>query len=88
MSLHGTTISYSDLDTEGREFSFYFYPDGKCKIVIGGISNEGKYVFNETSVDIQYGGKSQRLSYDRGIITLNMDYNDQTTSYMFTKVVK
>lgn len=88
VSIHGTTISYSDLDTEGREFAIHFYPDGKCKMIIGGISNEGTYTFNETSVDIQYAGKSQRLSYDRGILTLKLDYNNQTTSYMFTKVAK
>ena len=57
VSIHGSTIAYSDLDTEGREFSFDFYSNGKCKIVIGGISNEGTYTFNETSVDIQYGGQ-------------------------------
>ena len=88
VSIHGTTISYSDLDTEGREFAIHFYPDGKCKLIIGGISNEGTYTFNETSVDIQYARKTQRLSYDRGILTLKLDYNNQTTSYMFTKVVK
>ncbi len=88
VSIHGSTIPYSKLDTEGKEFSFNFYSDGKCKIIIGGISNEGTYTFNETSVDIQYGGKSQRLSYERGIITLNLNFNDQTTSYMFTKVAK
>ncbi len=88
VSIHGSTIPYSKLDTNGKEFSFNFYSDGKCKIIIGGISNEGTYTFNETSVDIRYGGKSQRLSYERGIITLNLNYNDQTTSYMFTRVAK
>ena len=81
-------ISYSDLDTKGKDFSFNFYPDGKCKIIIGGVSNDGSYAFHQTSVDIQYGGKSQKLSYDHGILTLKLDYNDQTTAYMFTKVSK
>ncbi len=88
VSIGGTTISYSELDTKGRDFYFRFYSNGKCKIKIGGITNEGTYSFNETSVDIQYGGKSQKLSYDQGILTLKMEYNDQTTSYMFTKVTK
>ncbi|MBQ2569582.1 MAG: hypothetical protein II573_04220, partial [Ruminococcus sp.] len=57
VSINGTTISYSDLDTKGKDFSFNFYPDGKCKIIIGGVSNDGSYAFHQTSVDIQYGGK-------------------------------
>lgn len=88
VSIGGTTISYSELDTKGRDFNFRFNPDGKCKIVIGGVQNDGTYTFNDTSVDIQYGGKSQKLSYDQGILTLKMTYNGQTTSYMFTKVTK
>ena len=84
----GTTIAYSDLDTSGKDFSFTFYSGGKCKITIGGITNEGSFTFNETSVDVEYGGKTQKLSYDRGILTLKLDYNGNTTSYMFTKVTK
>ena len=86
VSINGTTISYSDLNTENKDFAINFYPDGKCKIIIGGISNEGRYTFHETSVDIQYGSKNQKLSYDHGILTLKLDYNGQTTAYMFTKV--
>ena len=88
VSIGGSTISYSELDTKGRDFSIRFYANGKCKLKIGGITNEGNFTFNETSVDISYGGKSQKLSYDQGILTLKMDYNGQTTSYMFTKVTK
>ena len=84
----GTTIAYSDLDTSGKDFSFTFYSGGKCKITIGGITNEGSFTFNETSVDVEYGGKTQKLSYDRGILTLKLDYNGNATSYMFTKVTK
>lgn len=86
VSIGGTTISYSELDTNGRDFSFVFNASGSCDITIGGIENEGTYTFNETSVDINYGGKTQKLSYDRGILTLKFDYNGQTTAYMFTKV--
>lgn len=88
VSINGTTISYSALDTKDKDFSISFYADGKCKIIIGGITNEGRYTFHETSVDIQYGSKSQKLSYDHGILTLKLNYNDQTTAYMFTKVSK
>ena len=88
VSIGGTTISYSELDTNGRDFGFHFFSDGKCKITIGGVQNDGTYTFNETSVDVQYGGKSQKLSFDAGILTLKLTYHNQTTSYMFTKVVK
>ena len=57
-------------------------------VSIGGVQNDGTYTFNETSVDVQYGGKSQKLSFDAGILTLKLTYHNQTTSYMFTKVVK
>ncbi len=87
VSIGGATIPYSELQTEGRDFSFRFYPDGRCKIVIGGVSNEGSYTFNKTSVDIEYGGKSQKLAYDKGILTLSLNYNNEVTSYMFTKTV-
>ena len=86
VSIGGTTIAYSDLDTKDKEFSFDFYPNGKCKIIIGGITNEGTYTFHETSVDIEYGGKTQKLNYDKGILTLKLDYHNRTTAYMFTKV--
>ena len=55
--------------------------------MIGGVSNEGSYTFNKTSVDIEYGGKSQKLAYDKGILTLSLNYNNEVTSYMFTKTV-
>lgn len=87
VSIGGSTISYSELQTEDKEFVLKFYDDGKCSIVIGGISNEGTYTFNNTSVDIEYSGKTQKLAYDRGILTLSLNYNNEVTSYMFTKVV-
>ena len=49
VSIGGTTISYSELDTEGRDFSFVFNASGSCDITIGGIENEGSYTFNETA---------------------------------------
>ena len=88
VSINGTTISYSELDTENRDFGFHFYADGNCKIKIGGIQNDGTYTFNETSLDVQYGGKSQKLSYEGGVLTLKLNYNNQTTSYMFTRVAE
>lgn len=88
VSIDGTTISYGDLQTKGRDFSIVFYANGKCRIKIAGVENEGSFSFNETSVDIEYGGKTQKLSYDQGILTLKFEYDGQTTSYMFSKVSK
>ena len=73
VSIGGTTISYSDLETKDKEFAFEFYDNGKCRIIIGGVTNEGTYV---------------KLNYDKGILTLKLDYHDRTTAYMFTKVTK
>lgn len=88
VSINGTTVSYSALDTKDRDFGFNFYSDGKCRVKIGGVENEGTFTFNETSVDVEYGGKTQKLSYNQGVLTLQLSYNDITTSYMFTKVTK
>ncbi len=82
------TISYSDIAKEGKEFSLEFENSGKCRLVLGGIENEGEYTFNETSVDISYGGQNLKLGYNQGILTLTLNYNNETTSYMFSKVVE
>ncbi len=88
VSIGGTTIAYSELNTEGQSFQLRFFDNGKCEITLGGVKNDGTYTFNDTAVDIKYGGKTQKLSYDQGILTLKMDYNGQPTSYMFTKTAR
>ena len=85
-SFNGQTIQYTELDTEEHGFKFTFEDDGSCTLILAGVKNEGTYVFNETSVDIMYGGKTEKLSYDNGIITLNLNYNNETTSFMFTRL--
>ena len=85
-NINGETIQFSELDTENKDFRFIFNNNGSCKAIIAGVPNEGTYTFNETSVDILYGGKSEKLLYDEGVLTLNFYYNNEKTSYMFTKV--
>ena len=86
VKLNGEAINFSELETENKEFSFEFREDGSCRAVLGGIENNGSYTFNHTSVDIVYGGKEEKLRYDSGVLTLTFYYNNETTSYMFTKV--
>ena len=86
VKLNGETISFSQLDADGKEFSFDFREDGSCKAVLGGIENNGSYTFNQTTVDIMYGGREEKLKYDRGVLTLTFYYNNEPTSYMFTKI--
>ena len=33
-----------------------------------------------------YGNKEEKLKYDRGVLTLTFYYNNEATSYMFTKI--
>lgn len=84
-SINGETIQFSELDVEEGSFEFTFESNGSCRLVLAGIENRGSYVFNKTSVDVSYGGKTEKLLYDQGILTLNFNYNNETTSFMFTK---
>lgn len=86
VSLGGTTVAYSDIAKEGKEFSLTFDSNGSCEVILGGIRNEGTFVFNETSVDVTYGSQSMKLNYSQNILTLTLNYNNESTSYMFTKV--
>ena len=86
VKLNGETISFAELDCSDKEFSFNFKEDGSCHAVLAGVANEGKYIFNNTSVDIVYGGKTEKLSYDSGVLTLCINYNNEKTQYLFTRV--
>ena len=37
VSLGSSTVSYSDIVKEGKEFSMTFERNGKCKLILGGI---------------------------------------------------
>ncbi len=86
VKLNGETISFAELDCSDKEFSFNFKEDGSCRAVLAGVANEGKYTFNNTSVDIVYGGKTEKLSYDSSVLTLCFNYNNEKTQYLFTRV--
>ncbi len=86
VNLNGETISFSELGATDREFSFIFNEDGTCRATLAGIPNEGRYTFNQTSVDVTYGGKSEKLGYENGVLTLCFNYNNEKTLYMFSKV--
>ena len=84
-TINGETVQFGDLDVDSDKFGFVFKENGSCEITIAGTKNNGTYTFNETSVDIDYGGKSEKLLYSDGMLTMNFNYNNETTSFMFTK---
>ena len=84
-TINGETVQFGDLDVESDKFGFVFKENGSCEITIAGTKNNGTYTFNETSVDIDYGGKSEKLLYSDGMLTMNFNYNNETTSFMCTK---
>ena len=84
-TINGETVQFSELNTDSDSFGFVFESNGSCEITIAGTKNSGSYTFNETSVDIEYGGKNEKLRYSEGMLTLNFNYNNETTSFVFTK---
>ena len=84
-NINGETIKFSELNTDNNNFGFVFEENGSCEVTIAGTKNSGSYVFNDTSVDIEYGGKTERLAYSDGMLTLYFNYNNESTSFMFTK---
>ena len=84
-TINGETVQFSELNADVDNFGFVFKENGSCEITIAGTKNNGTYTFNETSVDIDYGGKSEKLLYSDGMLTMNFNYNNETTSFMFTK---
>ena len=84
-NINGETIKFSELNTDSNNFGFVFEEHGSCEVTIAGTKNNGSYVFNDTSVDIEYGGKTERLAYSDGMLTLYFNYNNESTSFMFTK---
>ena len=84
-TINGETVQFSELNTDSDSFGFVFEANGSCEITIAGTKNNGTYTFNETSVDVEYGGKSEKLRYSEGMLTLNFNYNNETTSFVFTK---
>ena len=75
-----------ELGIEKEKFGFVFTDDGKCTATLAGINDESSYTFNGTSVDIQINGEDYKLDYERGNLTLSLNYGGEYTSFTFTKV--
>ena len=84
--LNGSTIKYDELGIEKEKFGFVFTDDGKCTATLAGINDESSYTFNGTSVDIQINGEDYKLDYEKGNLTLSLNYGGEYTSFTFTKV--
>lgn len=87
-TINGETVQFSELETDSKNFGFVFNENGSCEITIAGTKNNGSYTFNETSVDIEYGGKQEKLTYAEGMLTLYFNYNNENTSFSFTRATE
>lgn len=85
VSLNGETVKYSELDIDVSQFGFVFEPGGKCIATLAGISGSGSYTFNGTSVDVEVNNDIKKLNYDKGVLTLALDYGNDATTFTFTK---
>ncbi|MBQ1507383.1 MAG: hypothetical protein IIZ36_03025 [Ruminococcus sp.] len=84
--LNGVTVQYSELGIEKNQFGFTFKCDGSCTATRAGVTENGTFVLNESSIDVNFGGEPERLDYDGKNIKLNYTYNNETTSFIFTKL--
>lgn len=84
-TLNDETVKYSELGIDESQFGFEFNSDGKCIATLAGISGEGTYVYHETSVDVEINSEIKKLDYDGATLTLNLDYDNNSTSITFIK---
>lgn len=87
-SLNGETVQYSYLGLEDDYFGFTFDSNGKCTATLTGITGEGTYIFNDTSVDVTINNEVQKLDYSNGTLTLTLNYNNDTTTFSFIKEIQ
>ena len=80
------TVKYDELGVEKDKFGFIFREDGKCEATLAGISDESAYTFNGTSVDIQINGEDYKLDYEKGSLTLSLNYDGNYTAFTFSKI--
>ena len=85
-TLNGETVQYGELGLDDSQFGLVFNSNGTCKTTLAGISNEGTYVFNETSIDVVINENHHKLDYEKGVITYSLDYYSNSMSLTFTKV--
>lgn len=85
-TLNGETVQYGELGLEDNQFGLVFNSNGTCTTTLAGISSDGTYTFNETSIDVIINEDHHKLNYEKGIITYSLDYYSNSMSLTFTKV--
>lgn len=80
--INGANVDYSTLDLDDDHFSFMFNENGKCSMTLAGITEEGTYTFNNTSIDIITPNDEIKLNYSSNTITLYLDYDNNNSMQM------
>ena len=81
----GETISYSELGIDEDQFGLDFKDSSNCTVTLAGISSDSAYTFNGTSVDLTVNGTAYKLSYDSGVLTMVLNYDNNRIEFSFTK---
>ena len=81
----GETISYSELGIDEDQFGLDFKDSSNCTVTLAGISCDSAYTFNGTSVDLTVNGTAYKLSYDSGVLTMVLNYENNRIEFSFTK---
>lgn len=84
-TVNGTSVHYSSLGLEDDQFHLSFDSNGKCTVILTGITYNCTYIFNDTSIDITINNEKQKLGYESGIITYNLDYENNPMQICFTR---
>lgn len=86
--INGTTVQYSSLELDNDSFELCFLEDGKCSITSVGITEEGTYVFNDTSIDVTLKTSSLKLDYSNSTITLTLNNETNPMSISFVRTIE
>lgn len=84
-NLNGENVRYSDLNLEDGYFSLEFSESGTCKATIAGVEGEGKYTFNNSSVDVRIDSEEYKIDYSNNTLTLTLNYGSNKSSFSFVK---
>ena len=84
-TINGTSVHYSSLGLEDDQFHLSFDSNGKCTVILTGITHDCTYTFNDTSIDIIINNEKHKLGYEAGIITYNLDYENNSMQICFTR---
>ena len=67
------------------QFGLDFKDSSNCTVTLAGISCDSAYTFNGTSVDLTVNGTAYKLSYDSGVLTMVLNYDNNRIEFSFTK---